>query len=152
MVRNQQFSAKHFENLSFVNCRSGARKLMGENLKVVWAEFFTLSLSGFVISVIEWHRQACSDLLGKTRPRFCPVCHGQTSVSRTKSGPSFQLQKQLHVCFSLVLLLSKMAHLKVENSTYTTFRFSPVRFHPPRLHLYRIFCSFEKKALCQLIH
>jgi hypothetical protein len=62
---------------------------MGENLKVVWAEFFTLSLSGFVIGVIEWHRQACSHLDVKTRHKFCPVglSHGQTSVNRTKPAP-----------------------------------------------------------------
>ncbi len=29
---------------------------------------------------------------------------GQTQVSSLKTGPSFQLQKQLHVCYALVLL------------------------------------------------
>ncbi len=37
----------------------GVQKPTGENLKVVWAEFSTLSLSVFVLNVIVWHRQEC---------------------------------------------------------------------------------------------
>jgi len=46
---------------------------MGENLKVVWAEFSTLSLAAFVKSVIARHRQEWLHLELKTQPRLCPV-------------------------------------------------------------------------------
>jgi hypothetical protein len=51
----------------------GAQKLTGENLKVVWAKFSTLSLAVFVMSIIAWYRQTRSYLKLKTQPRFCPV-------------------------------------------------------------------------------
>jgi hypothetical protein len=39
-----------------------AKKLTGEKLKVVWAEFSTLSQAVFVMSVNAWHIQARSHL------------------------------------------------------------------------------------------
>ncbi len=58
------------------NHSHGARKRTGENLKVVWAEFSTLSLAVLVMSVTARYRQACPHLNLKTRPRFCPVSSG----------------------------------------------------------------------------
>ncbi len=46
---------------------------MGETLKLVWAEFSTLSQADFIMSPIALHAQACSHLELKTRPRFCLV-------------------------------------------------------------------------------
>ncbi len=46
---------------------------MGENLKIVLAEFSTLSLAAFVMGVIASHRQARPHLDLKTWPWFCPV-------------------------------------------------------------------------------
>jgi hypothetical protein len=43
---------------------------MGNNLKVVWADFSTLSLAVFVLSVIEWNTKARLHLELKTRSRF----------------------------------------------------------------------------------
>jgi len=50
----------------------GAQKLTGDDLKVVCAEFSTLSQAVFVMSVIKLHRQARPRLELRTRPRFCP--------------------------------------------------------------------------------
>ncbi len=51
-----------------------ARKLTGDTLKVVWAEFSTLSLAVFCfMSVIAWYRQAHPHLELKTQPMSCPV-------------------------------------------------------------------------------
>jgi hypothetical protein len=47
----------------------GARKLMGENLEVVRAEFSTLSWAVFDVSIIIRHRQACPHLELKMCPR-----------------------------------------------------------------------------------
>jgi hypothetical protein len=49
----------------------GAQKLTRDNLKVIWVEFSTLSVAVFVMSVIEWHRQAHPHLKLKMWPRFC---------------------------------------------------------------------------------
>jgi hypothetical protein len=46
---------------------------MGNNLKVVWAEFLTLSLAVLVMSAIGWHTKASSYLELKALPLFCPV-------------------------------------------------------------------------------
>jgi hypothetical protein len=35
----------------------GARKLMGENLKVVWGRVFNFKLGHFVMHAIAWHIQ-----------------------------------------------------------------------------------------------
>jgi hypothetical protein len=51
----------------------GAQKLAGENLKVIWAKFSTLSWSVFDMSVIAWHLKARPLLELKIRHRFCPV-------------------------------------------------------------------------------
>ncbi len=51
----------------------GAEKLTGENLKVVWAEFSTLSLVVFIMNVISLSRHVRPHLELKTRPRFRPV-------------------------------------------------------------------------------
>ncbi len=51
----------------------GARKLTGENLKVVQAKFSTLSKAVFIRSVITWYRQARPHLELKTGPWFGPV-------------------------------------------------------------------------------
>ncbi len=78
----------------FTNIRlaRGARKLTGENLKAVWAEFSTFKLGCFVMYAIAQHiQQAHPNLELKTRPRFCPSSHGQTLAYRTSLGPSFQL-------------------------------------------------------------
>jgi hypothetical protein len=53
--------------------RRGAQKPTGKNLKVVAAEFSTLSQAVFVMSVIAWRRQARPHLELKTQPWFCPV-------------------------------------------------------------------------------
>jgi hypothetical protein len=47
---------------------------MGDSLKVVWAEFSTLSLAVLIMSTSAWYRQTCPHLKFKTQPRFCPVC------------------------------------------------------------------------------
>jgi hypothetical protein len=41
---------------------------MGDNLKVVWAEFSTLSKAVFVMSAITWHIQEHPHLELKIRP------------------------------------------------------------------------------------
>jgi hypothetical protein len=51
----------------------GARKLTGENLKVVWAKFSTLSWAVFIMSAIARYGSTRNHLKLKTRPRFCPV-------------------------------------------------------------------------------
>ncbi len=55
------------------NIDQGAQKLTGENLKVAWAEFSTLSMPVFAMSVIARHGQARPHLELKTQVRFCPV-------------------------------------------------------------------------------
>jgi hypothetical protein len=60
-------------------------------------------------------------------------------ASRTKSGPSFQVWKQLLLCHLLMLLLNKTAQIKVENSAQTAFRFSPVRYRAPRREPEKLF-------------
>jgi hypothetical protein len=50
-----------------------SEKANGENLRVFWAEFSTLSQTVFVMSVITRHAQICSHLELKTRPSFCPL-------------------------------------------------------------------------------
>ncbi len=50
-----------------------AQKLTGENLKVDWDEFSTLSLTVFIMSVIVWSRQARPHLELKPRHGFCPI-------------------------------------------------------------------------------
>jgi hypothetical protein len=47
------------------------RKLMGENLRVVWAKFSTLILPVLQNVYNPWPVQTRLDL--KTQPRFCPV-------------------------------------------------------------------------------
>ncbi len=49
----------------------GAQQLTGDNLKVVLVKFSTLSVAVFVMSVIDWHRQARLHLKLKMWPRFC---------------------------------------------------------------------------------
>jgi hypothetical protein len=51
----------------------GAQKLAGENLKVIWAKFSTLSWPVFDMSMIAWHLKARPLLELKIRHRFCPV-------------------------------------------------------------------------------
>ncbi len=51
----------------------GEEKLKEEYIKVVWAEFSTLSLAVFVLTEIVWHRQARARLELKTRPRSHPI-------------------------------------------------------------------------------
>ncbi len=58
---------------SHYNCDHWAPKLKGNNLKVVCAEFSTLSWAVFVMSVIAWHTHASPHLELKTLSRFCPV-------------------------------------------------------------------------------
>ncbi len=48
----------------------GSAKANGENLRVFWAEFSTLSQAVFVMSVITGHAQSCSHLELKARPVF----------------------------------------------------------------------------------
>jgi hypothetical protein len=43
---------------------------MGENIKVVWAKFSTLSWAVLVMSTIVWHIQTRPHLELKNRPRF----------------------------------------------------------------------------------
>ncbi len=50
-----------------------ARKLTGENLKVVLGRVFNFKLGCFVMYTIAWHIQARLILELKTRPSFCPV-------------------------------------------------------------------------------
>ncbi len=51
----------------------GDQNLMGENLKVVWAEFSTLSWAVLQNVYNSWPVQAWPSLDLKTRPRFRPV-------------------------------------------------------------------------------
>ncbi len=51
----------------------GAQNLTGENLKVVWVEFLTLSYAVLFKSVIAWCNQVGPHLELKTQPRFYPV-------------------------------------------------------------------------------
>ncbi len=44
-----------FMTLLYFDSMRGARKLTGENLKGVWAEFSTLREAVFVISLTAWH-------------------------------------------------------------------------------------------------
>jgi hypothetical protein len=47
---------------------------MGENLRVVWAEFFTLSWGSFAfLEELHTANDANQNLKLKTRPRFCPA-------------------------------------------------------------------------------
>jgi hypothetical protein len=59
--------------LSVVMLSRGARQLKGENLKVVWAEFSTLSwaILLFIAHIMSIYARPCLEL--KTEPRFCPV-------------------------------------------------------------------------------
>jgi hypothetical protein len=50
-----------------------ARKLMGENLKVVLCWVFNFKFGSFVMSGIRWHTQQLLHLELKTQPGFCPV-------------------------------------------------------------------------------
>ncbi len=52
---------------------SGAQELTGDNLKVAWDKFSTLSWAVFVISVIAWQTQARPHLELKIQSRLCPV-------------------------------------------------------------------------------
>jgi hypothetical protein len=51
----------------------GARRLVGENLKVSSYQVFNFKFGCFVMSAIEWGRQARPHYGLKTQPRFCPV-------------------------------------------------------------------------------
>jgi hypothetical protein len=51
----------------------GAQKRMGENLKVVWAEFSSCKFGCFITYAIAQHTQARSSLELKTWPKFCPI-------------------------------------------------------------------------------
>ncbi len=55
------------------NVIEGMQKLKGENLKVVWTEFSTLSLAVLVMSVTARYRQTRSHLKLETQLRYCPV-------------------------------------------------------------------------------
>ncbi len=50
-----------------------AQKQMGENLKLVWAEFSTLSLSVSMMCMVLIYLDARPHLALKTRPRFSTV-------------------------------------------------------------------------------
>ncbi len=56
--------------------------LTGEKLKVVWAEFSTLSLAVLIMRATAWHRQTHPHAKLKTRPRFCPVSLSLSMTSR----------------------------------------------------------------------
>jgi hypothetical protein len=61
---------------------------MGESLKVVWAEFSTLSYAVFVMSVFAWHAKACPHLELKTQPSFRPVnAHMSLFIANTVWQP-----------------------------------------------------------------
>jgi hypothetical protein len=51
----------------------GTRKLTGENLKLVWAEFSTLSQAVLMMCLLLIYADACLHLKLKTQPRFSPV-------------------------------------------------------------------------------
>ncbi len=74
-LKNSVFGcySKHLlESMSlegFLYRNRGARKLMGENLKVVWAKFSSLSL----VVCICLQVQVQTGLEWKTRPKFCTV-------------------------------------------------------------------------------
>ncbi len=61
----------------------GARKLTGENLKVVWAEFSTLVGPFCYVCNYMAYREACLSLELQTRPRFRPVSLSLSMVSLT---------------------------------------------------------------------
>jgi hypothetical protein len=54
-------------------CSQGALKLTGDNLKVLWAKFSTISQAVLVMSVIARHIQSRPHLDLNTRPKFLPV-------------------------------------------------------------------------------
>jgi hypothetical protein len=58
----------------FETLNRGAQKLMGENLKLVWAEFSTLSWAVLKMCTKLMYVDARTRLWLKTRARFCPVC------------------------------------------------------------------------------
>ncbi len=65
------YKGKYLTKSAWSSCR--VQKLMGENIKVVWAKFSTLSWAVFGMHVIAWHTHACPHLELKTQPRFCLV-------------------------------------------------------------------------------
>jgi hypothetical protein len=60
-------------NMFLQRLRGGVLTLTGDNLKVVWAEFSTLSWAVFVLNEIAWPGQVRPHLELKTLPNFCPV-------------------------------------------------------------------------------
>jgi hypothetical protein len=63
-----------------------AQNLTLNNLKVVWAEFSTLSLAVFVVSATVCHRQARPNLKLKTQPRGHIFSHVQPFYERAVSN------------------------------------------------------------------
>jgi hypothetical protein len=86
---------------------------MGENLKVVCAEFSTLSLAVFVVRVSAWRRKGCPHLELKTRPRYCPAnlfvhnllfCKENNVLAVTRNGGQlFSVFKIYFIPFRLLL-------------------------------------------------
>ncbi len=64
----------------------GALKLSGENLKVVWAKFSTLSYAVLQNVYNSWPIQTRLSLDLKTRPRFCPVSSSLSIGDATQIG------------------------------------------------------------------
>ncbi len=72
-------------NNFIITVMRGAQKLTGENLKVVWAKFSTLSLAVLQNVYNSLPIQTWPSLDLKTRPRFCPV---SLSLSMPNAKPS----------------------------------------------------------------
>jgi hypothetical protein len=86
-------TARYCDNGSTCLGNRVMRKLTGENLKVVLAEFSNLSLAVFVMSVITKYRWTRPHLKLKTQPRFCPV-----SLSSSMSQSFLYSQNECSHC------------------------------------------------------
>jgi hypothetical protein len=64
----------------FYNTGTWEKRANGDNLKVAWPKFSTLSNAVFVMSEISWHGQAHPHLELKTLPRFSPVSFNLSKV------------------------------------------------------------------------
>ncbi len=89
---------------------------MGENLKIVWAEFSTLSQAVFVTSAIASHVRACPHLQLKTVPMFQPV-----SLSLFGVFTGEQIIQYTHRETKVVL--SKVRHLAHVNNIKVLFTY-----------------------------
>jgi hypothetical protein len=112
--------------------QQGARKLTGENLKVIWAEFSTLTLIVSQNVYNLWPIQTPPSLDLKTRTRLCPVSLSLSMDKLKLTGRNmakFSTLYEVMFVFAIQLhSLIKTAYLKVENLDQIYFSLSPVSF------------------------